>query len=52
MHSRDEKNKTKFKDKLIKKYFVTKSTILKKNKKRIQTELPEEEEYSESDKSK
>ena len=46
-----KKNKTKFKDKPIKKYFIMKSTILKKNKKRIYTKLLEEEEYSESDES-
>ena len=45
-----KKNKIKFKDKPIKKYFIMKSTILKKNKKRIWTELSEEE-YSESDES-
>ena len=45
-----KKNKTKFKDKPIKKYFIMKNTILKKNKKRIWTKLSEE--YSESDKSK
>ena len=47
-----KKNKTKFKNKPIKKYFVTKSTILMKNKKRIWIELSEEEEHSKSDKSK
>ena len=48
-----KKNKTRFKDKPIKKYFVLKSVVLRKKKKENikQKELSKEESYSESEES-
>ena len=47
-----KKNKTKFKDKSIKKYFIIKSMALKKTKKVIWKELSDKENYSASEESK
>ena len=46
-----KKNKIKFKDKPIKKYFIMKSMVLKKTQKVIQKELSDEENYSASEES-